>query len=401
MPDRAARIATGARIWFLSAGFGLFVPVGLLAKQSMATSFVVLAVLLLIAGAVSNPRALVPDKSLAAIFVILAIYTTATHLFVISCAECSEKLVAKLAMLGLVLWIASSGAGLVRRDDRDKIGLALTAGLAIAVILLVFELSTDAGFYRMITGRESDPDVPLFRYNRGTTALVLLSWPAAGWLWSRGRRIFAALLVALSLGAAAYGESASALVSGLLAVCVFSSALFAPIVTLVAGLLLTGAFTVLAPWLLFNLLGWMRPFADAIPPSILDRMEIWNHAARAVLDAPVFGNGIGAIRSLAIPDLTVSGYRYLVKPPTHPHDAALQVWLELGGIGVVLFAAMVWVIARMLRSLDSPWRAAGIAVSAGAIFTSMVSYGLWQETWLGMIGMTALAFRVFAAPARD
>ncbi len=400
MALRAARYADGARTWLLCIGFALFVPLGLLAKQSMATSFIALAVLLLIAGGVSGLRALAPARSFALVFALVAIHAAAIHLFQIECEACSAKSAGKLAMLALVLWIAGARAGMVDRDARDKVGLALTIGLTVSLLLVVFELSNDADIYRTLTGKQNDPDVPLFRYNRGTTALVLLSWPAAAWLWSLERHGFAIALVTLAIGAAAYGDSASALVSGLIAVVVAIAAAVAPSATLMVGGLVTGAFILLAPWFLISLLGWTRTFADQIPPSILDRMEIWNHGARAVLDAPLFGHGIGAIRHLPLPDPAVSGYRYLVKPPTHPHDAALQVWLELGAVGALLFAVLVWLTARVIRSLDAPWRAAAAAASAGTIFTAMVSYGLWQETWLGIIGMTALAFRVLAAPAR-
>ncbi len=394
-------MADRARTWLLCIGFCVFVPLGLLAKQSLATSFIAMAALVILAVAASAPRALLPNKAVAVVFALLAVYVAATHLFILDCEACAAKAGGKMAMLALVLWIASSDIGRVAPEARRAIGLALTTGLFVAIALLVFELSSDSTFFRMITGRQDDPDVPLFRLNRGTTALVLLAWPAAAWLWSIERRPLAIALVMLSIGAAAYGDSASAMVAGLLAVIAAAAAALAPTATVTVGLLIAGAFTALAPWLLLNLLGWVRPFIESIPPSVLDRIEIWNHGAKAVLDAPVLGHGIGAMRHLPIPDPALSGYRHLVKPPTHPHDAALQIWLELGGVGVVLFAGLVYIAARSMTALEAPWRSGAVAASAGVIFTAMVSYGLWQETWLGIIAMTALAFRVLAPPISD
>ena len=395
-------MAGRARIWILCTGLAVFVPLGLLAKQSMATSYIATVVLLLLAGGLANPRALMPNKPLALAFAALAVHAATTHFFLVECDACAVKAGGKLAMLALVLWAAGSGVGGLGSEARRGLGLALVGGLVVALILLVFELSTDSSFYRMLTGRQNDPDVPLFRYNRGTTALVVLAWPAAAWLWSRERRGLAVGLIAASIAAAAYGDSASALVAGVLAALVAAAAALAPAITLAIGGLAAGLFTVLVPWLLLNLLGWVQPFVEAIPPSVLDRIEIWNHGAKAVLEAPVLGHGIGIMRHLPLPDGSVTGYRHLVKPPTHPHDAALQIWLELGGVGVVLFAIIVWLVSCSIKALDAPWRAAAIAVGAGIIFTAMVSYGLWQETWLGIIGMTALAFRALAPtpPAR-
>jgi exopolysaccharide production protein ExoQ len=389
-------IANSARTWILCLGFALFVPLGLLAKQSMATSFIATAVLLLLASGLSNPKSLAPSKPLALAFAGFAGYVAITHLFFVDCEICTTKAAGKLAMLALVLWVSASGIAAVEPDVRRKVGMALTFGLVFALILLVFELSTDSSFYRMLSGRQIDPDVPLFRYNRGTTAVVLLVWPAAAWAWAQERRGTAVGLIAISIAAAAYGDSASALVAGLLATLTAALAALAPSFALSLCLLVAGAFTAAAPWLLINLLGWIKPFADSLPPSVLDRIEIWNHGAKAVFEAPVLGQGIGIIRHLPVPDSAISGYRFLVKPPTHPHDAALQVWLELGGIGVALFGVLVWLATRGLGTLEAPWRAAGIASVAAIIFTAMVSYGLWQETWLGIIGMTALAFRALA-----
>lgn len=398
MAARATSLANRVRTWLLCIGFGLFAPLGLMAKQSMASSFIALAVLMILAVAVARPRAMRPAMPIAVAFGLLAVYVAATHLFMTDCEACAAKAGGKVAMLALVLWVIGSGIGVVDPDARRAVGLALTTGLVVAIALLLFELSTDSSFFRFVTGRQDDPDLPLFRYNRGTTALVLLAWPAAAWLWSRQRRGLAISLVALSIGAAAYGDSASALVAGLLASITAMAAAVAPMVTLVVGLAVAGAFTLLAPWILLNLLDWVRPFIESIPPSVLDRIEIWNHGAKAVLDAPIFGHGIGIMRHLPVPDPALSGYRHMVKPPTHPHDAALQIWLELGGVGVVLFAGLIWLVARCVVKLETPWRSAALAAMAGVLFTAMVSYGLWQETWLGIIAMTALAFRVLTPP---
>ena len=402
--------AERARTWILCAGFGMFVPLGLLAKQSMATVYIITAVLVLLAAGIANPRRLLPNRALALAFAALAVYVGATHVFVLSCEPCLAGATGKLAMLGLLLWASSAGAAVLDDEARRKVGLALILGLAAALLLLVVELSSDASIYRTLSGRASDPDVPLFRYNRGTSALVLLAWPAAAWLWSRPRsrqgwgldwaRGLALGLIVLSIAAAGYGDSASALVAGVAGLVAAAAAVLAPSVAFFIGVSATAAFTLLSPFLFINLLAWVQPISGDIPPSVLDRIEIWHHSATMVLDAPLFGHGIGVIRHLPLPVDPVIPYQYLVKPPTHPHDAAIQLWLELGGVGLVIFAIIVWLAIRTVRVLQSPWQAAAIGAGAAIVFTAMVSYGLWQETWLGIIGMTVLGFRVLV-PSPD
>lgn len=388
--------AERVRVWVLCLGFGVFVPLGLLAKQSMATSFIAIAVLLILTSAVVRPRALLPARSVAWSFAAFCLYVGATHLLVISCEPCLVKSTGKLAMLGLILWLACSGVVEIDPPDRRKAAIALIIGIGAALLLVMIELSSESMIYRALTGRQEDPDVPLFRYNRGTSALVLLAWPAAAWLWLARRRSWAAILIALSIGAAIQSDSGSAMVASVLALLTAGAAVLAPSPTFWFGVLATGGFALMAPLLFLFLLDWAAPISAGIPPSTLDRLEIWHRAATATLDAPWLGHGIGVIRHLPLPPELADRYVHLVKPPTHPHDAAIQIWLELGAVGMALFAVLLWFAIRPVRALPPVWRVAALGTGAAMVFTALVSYGFWQETWLGIIGMTVLAFRVLA-----
>lgn len=391
-----------ARGWILCLGLALFVPVGLLAKQSLATTFIATAVLVMLTAGVGRADRIRPATAPLAAFVVLCVYVAVTHLLVLDCVDCAARAAGKLPMIGLIVWILSSEAAAVSDAVRRRIGLGLVIGLAAAIAIAVADLSSDAAIYRFLSGRETDPDVPLFRYNRGTSALVLLMWPAAAWLWNIERRGPACALILASVGVALFGDSASASVAAGLGVVVFAVAWRAPRQVLMAGLAVTGAFALAAPTLFLFLLDWVGPIKDRIPPSTLDRIEIWHRAANAVADAPILGHGMGAIRELGLPADLAQRYVHLVKPPTHPHDAAIQIWLDLGAVGLLIAAVFTWLAIRPVRAYPNPWRAAGLAAAAGTTFTALVSYGLWQETWLAIIAMTLLAFRVLvpAPPSR-
>jgi O-antigen ligase len=77
--------------------------------------------------------------------------------------------------------------------------------------------------------------------------------------------------------------------------------------------------------------------------------------------------------------------------PLHPHNFAIQIWLELGVLGAI---AMAWLIGHLtLRA----WRTApgrfgyatttGYAVAAFTIASS--SYGLWQSWWVAALALGA------------
>jgi exopolysaccharide production protein ExoQ len=69
--------------------------------------------------------------------------------------------------------------------------------------------------------------------------------------------------------------------------------------------------------------------------------------------------------------------------PLHPHNAPLQLWLELGLPGAVLFAMIV--AGLWLRLSRADWPSLYAAAAGGSLVTALVvaigSYGVWQE-WL-------------------
>jgi O-antigen ligase len=87
-------------------------------------------------------------------------------------------------------------------------------------------------------------------------------------------------------------------------------------------------------------------------------------------------------------------YKYHVTPTTHPHNAAIQLWLELGLIGLFIFLLLLCFSVQPLRRIPLPCLSIALAVAAGVIFTSLVSFGFWQETWLGIIGLLVICFKV-------
>ena len=67
------------------------------------------------------------------------------------------------------------------------------------------------------------------------------------------------------------------------------------------------------------------------------RVEIWHFAAERALEKPLFGWGFNASRYVpngdAVSHFLPPGQSLI---PLHPHDAFLQVWLEIGAVGAVI-----------------------------------------------------------------
>ena len=125
----------------------------------------------------------------------------------------------------------------------------------------------------------------------------------------------------------------------------------------------------------------------AIQPSWSERMSYWSHALDWTRDHPVRGWGLDASRMFG-PGIIL-----------HPHDDALQVWLELGLVGALLMAAIWWLaVSRLARRTPQPWPA-GVAASASVyLLFGAVNFGVWQEWWLALAAMIAMASGLMAEP---
>lgn len=384
---------TRFRFWVLAVVLLLFVPVGVLAKQAMATLFIALAILLLGTVWLERRRIAPPEKPVLVAFSVLVVLSLLGAWFGGDGLHLAGML-KKLGLLALLLVCVSAApeirAGLFTRP----LVLCLAAGILLGAAIFAVELNFDAPLYRFFSGKGWEIDVAPSRFNRGSTALVLLSWPAAAGLWLAGRRAAALVLVLAGLAVASIGESASATLAAVAGVLVLPLAVLSGRIASRLVLLLAVPLMIAAPWLLGNLLVWVPDYVAVFPPSFADRLEIWHSASSAALEQPLVGLGLGAMRSLEVPEAVRATYSFFKHGTTHPHNTAIQIWLELGLGGILAALLLLWRLIAASDPLPRPARAAAISALCCGLVIAAVSYGLWQETWLGIIGLTILAFGV-------
>ena len=133
--------------------------------------------------------------------------------------------------------------------------------------------------------------------------------------------------------------------------------------------------------------------------SAQHRVEIWWRAAGRTLETPLLGQGIDASRALK-PMGETSQFDPLTESllPLHPHNAFLQVWLELGALGAVLGLAVALLVLAGTRRLERDDQPYALASFTAALAMVSTAYGIWQAWWMaGMLAaglMLVLATRV-------
>jgi O-antigen ligase len=128
-----------------------------------------------------------------------------------------------------------------------------------------------------------------------------------------------------------------------------------------------------------GLFAWLHQLA---PPSWDARLNIWAFAANQIVAHPLRGWGIDASR--------IFGEAI----PLHTHDAALQLWLELGALGAALAAAfLAWVLYGIVAWTGANRRDGAMAAASLTAYVMIggLSFGVWQEWWLALGVITVIA----------
>src|SRR5262249_7052807 len=120
------------------------------------------------------------------------------------------------------------------------------------------------------------------------------------------------------------------------------------------------------------------------------RLAIWRKVIEIIDKDPIFGQGLGVLRTMK--DKIPSGvFKDQLAIPNHAHNMVLQLWAETGAIGASLVALAI-VLAGF--RLPEPRRlgVAGFlaaALAGGFIAIALVSFDLWNDWWWATAGLLA------------
>jgi O-antigen ligase len=299
--------------------------------------------------------------------------------------------------LGAALLLAAALAGRMPRAAP----LLLAAGMAASSAVILADLATELWARHLLGLRAAS-----FIHNRpALTLLVLLpallaTLPPSAARSATGRSGLAvAALAALTILASDSGAAALGLICSSLA---FAAARFVP--RLALGLA-TGSLALsllLAPTL--------GEVAVRLAPSSLhqhlegahsaERVDVWRSFGAAVREAPLIGAGFGVsprLHETPVADAVPPEHRTLLAVG-HPHNAALQIWVELGLVGAALALAVALLVLKNLAALPPERLAPALALFAAVASVSLVGHGAWQGWWPAAIG--AAVVWLMAADAR-
>jgi hypothetical protein len=290
----------------------------------------------------------------------------------------------RLAGLFAVALALAAGAGLVAAPRR--LAFLLLIGMMLGIAMVAIERATAGGLSSLVSDRAYRPT----QLNQASISFALLVLPASALLISLRQAIFATLLAAVTAvtvyelaGTAAKVVMLGGLAMGLL---LYRAR---PVVAGVA-LAISVVAIIAAPLTFARLerLPGLGETADSFKISAGHRLLIWSFAGDRIAERPLTGWGLDASRAIPGGDDPIRpGEPWM---PLHPHNAALQVWLELGAPGAVVFALLVALVWGALARAE--WPPLFAAAAGGSLTIAFVgcfgTYGIWQEWWLGTLSLS-------------
>lgn len=280
-----------------------------------------------------------------------------------------------------------------------RLALLLVVGLTLGIAMALTELATEG----VLSAYFSERTYQSARLNQASIAFAVLLLPVSAMLFYLGHKVCAALLVIATVGTiyALAGTAAKAvLIAGLpMSLLLYRSG---PIVAGAAAVI-SIIIIITAPLTFARLeqLPALSESADSVKLSAGHRLLIWSFTGDRIAERPLGGWGLDSSR--AIPggeDPIRPGETWL---PLHPHNAPLQLWLELGVPGAVLFAFVVALAWRALA--HAGWPPLFFAAAGGSLTIAFVgcfaTYGIWQEWWLGTLWFSLFLVLVMARVGRS
>ena len=306
----------------------------------------------------------------------------------------------------------------LNEEDLRKIALLFFAGIFFAVAIFLSNLLFANWGKALLAWLSLDGDtIGPEHGNRPAVVLVLWLWPALlfltgkiksnpsrfRWLLPVGFYLFSTLTIMMS-------ESETAKLALLTGSVVLLAMWVIPIVT--KGFLWLGIMGLICfmPWTAGILEKQGLHEQEWLQNSARHRVIMWSFASDLIEKKPVLGYGFRSSKAEKFvldqndPDYTLYQFKGTFSTDkyitSHPHNAFVQIRLDLGIPGVVMLLTGFLALFYRTNRLERPVQPAVFAGLAASVAVLATGYGLWQNWLLCALAWTILAFGLSVAEYR-
>ena len=263
-----------------------------------------------------------------------------------------------------------------------QIAAAISAGLLTGAAIFI---------YLTIIGH------PLRSLNRAALSWTVLLWPLVGFLVCRGKGALGALVILAGLALAYLSDSTRSVFGLILGAAVFALATVAPRFASRAFLVMVIVLLIGAPWfgkiVERGMPDSLHSYISMRKASTKERVNVW--VGMGILATAHFPKGAGFASSpQADADPAAALVPAEIRPMLavgHPHNMFLQVWYELGAVGVLVVLGAAFAMHRRLQQLAADAVPAFLGLATVIVAEGYVGHGAWQGWWWAVCGLAAFS----------
>mgnify|MGYP000150315569 CR=1 FL=1 len=257
--------------------------------------------------------------------------------------EDSLKQVVKLALVLPPQILLFSVIGSLSKQQLKPYMHIFSYGVAIGAVYLCFELLTKGMIFNIIRGNELDSWLNLSEFNRASAIMVLYSFGAIAILKSRMQHPLSFLIILLPILAALFiSNSQSAQISLILGGLFYFLFPYRSKIAWIGMRVVILALMLSAPFFISYIYQNFAADIQDIPLMAKGyaghRLEIWDYISRHILQQPLLGYGIEMTRETVFDSKQIFESNNTV---LHPHNFAIQIWVEFGMVGILIAMAMM------------------------------------------------------------
>jgi O-antigen ligase len=334
--------------------------------------------------------------------------------------DISLSLSRALRVVGCILFGGFLSLSLMKETQEERTVRFFERGLLLALCLLVFEF-TSHGFIRHyilpVKGYTSWSymwKMMINTYNQQACAIGVIVWPMIGHLVLRKEWNLLRLIAFLSLcifSAAGNEGTRAAFLAGFAAFCGTwcwkeKFLCFFRVVTLVgvgsAPFIITEI-----PWdqIISHMSQDVREATSAYP-----RLCIWNHCAQCIFKHPLRGYGLWSLRADKLPEAMYRKKKNAKQQKDiediyvlHQHNMSLEIWQDLGFVGILLFLFLLNSLFQALQKASIPiiLKSGFCAGLSAALAMTAVCFSFWQSWWLFFLCLMAPIIRAVVVTNRN
>ncbi len=282
-------------------------------------------------------------------------------------------------------------------QNRPQLKKALIFGTLTAILLFFIEY-----FFHGFLTKIFKANFNLYMLDRGCALLSITTWVSIAILTYDKKYYLALILYILVLYLLKISDSLASFLGFGLGGIVFILARL--VKTIFSKLIIFGLITTA---LLFPII------AEQINPkglsdkyltthlSAAHRLFIWHFVANKITAKPLMINGFNSSKYTQVKDSEMIDYngKKWHPLPLHPHNNILQITLELGLIGLVLFLSLVNKYLKQISNINNDnFRVSSYACFINYYIIGMISYNVWQIWWIASSIWVLILMKLLVKP---